>query len=323
MNNHDLKQGQAQKQNLIKLEPLATPITYPAKVIQAIQTYSEYLKNGYSPQEARIKTAIEMTMTRDEVNELLVNSEYFNETILKFLSKADISHEQYQKMQRVTQRVIEHLRQDGLSDKKIKPWVGKLIQRITKEYDYRKNITLKHWNLQWASHIGYKNNTPQESRKQRKRIKKQSFSYGPVPSDPDIKLPGNITDVQEQLDQITTNLSNLPRINPDSMGLIKEKLKKEIAELAKVLLTIDVLANNDKEKVQVGTLMNCYAKANERDYPGSGIGGCLYNIVDYCANETMIKNTQQFIEQAKPRIVVQDNGAFHNLSKELANGGND
>jgi len=73
----------------------------------------------------------------------------------------------------------------------------------------------------------------------------------------------------------------------------------------------------------MGVLINCYAKANERDYPGSGVGGCLYNIVDYCATETQIKNTQQLLEKVQPRLVIQDNGAFHNLTRELAEGRKD
>ncbi len=253
MNQHYLKQGKAQKQILIKQEPLTTPLTYPAKAVQAIKKYNGYLLDGYSLQEARLKTAGAMTLTREEVNELLVNSEYFNDATLQFLAVADVNYKQYQaQMQRVIQKAVEELRQDGLLDGAIKFWVGKLIQHITLEFDYQKKITLKHWNIHWASYIGYKNNTLQEPPKKRKRIKKQSFSYATTFSNPGIKLPENIADIQWQLDQTVSILASLPVISSDSMGLIKKKLKKEIIELAKTVLGIGDLQNNDNQEVVNG-----------------------------------------------------------------------
>lgn len=240
-------------QNNLKPGAPKSPLSYPEKAIQAIQKYGDYLKDGYSPQEARIKTAIEMTLTREEVNELLVNSEYLNDTAIQFLAKADINYKQYQaQMQRVVQKAIEELRQDDLSDEEIKSWVNSLIQRITQEYDHRNSITLKHWNMHWTSYIGYKNNTFQESRKKRKRIKKQSFVYQTVFSNPDIKLPKNIADIQWQLDQTVSVLASLPVISPDSIELVKKKLKKETVELAKTILGIDELANNSNQEVTNG-----------------------------------------------------------------------
>ena len=101
--------------------------TYPAKAVQAIKKYHEHLMNGHSLQEARIKTAVEMILTREELNELLVNLDYFNSKTLQFLAKADIPYEVYQKMQRIVQKAVEELRQDGFSDEKIKFWINKLI----------------------------------------------------------------------------------------------------------------------------------------------------------------------------------------------------
>ncbi len=68
----------------------------------------------------------------------------------------------------------------------------------------------------------------------------------------------------------------------------------------------------------MGNFHNLPAKANDRDFPGIGIGGFLINLMDYCATETMIRNTQELIQKIQPEIVVQDNSGFALLIREEA-----
>ena len=227
------------KQNLLKTGATKPPLTYPEKVLQAIQKYDDYLETGLSSQEARVKTAVEMTLTREEVNELLVNSEYFNEASLQFLADVDISYEQYQKMQKVVQKAIEELRQAGFSDEKIKPWATKLIVRITQEYNRCDSIILKHWNKHWPNYIGgpiY--NDEKHGAEDKNCIKKRSCSYETLFISPAIKLPVNIVDIQLALHQRMTVLVNLSKFDWDHEEFIKQKIEKEVWRLGRILTRI-------------------------------------------------------------------------------------
>jgi len=64
-------------------------------------------------------------------------------------------------------------------------------------------------------------------------------------------------------------------------------------------------------------LINCYAGANERDFPGYNCGGCLITPIDYAVSPAMIKNTKKWIDIANPNLVILDNGGYALLLREL------
>jgi hypothetical protein len=127
-----------------------------------------------------------------------------------------------------------------------------IIVCITQEYNRRKSITLKHWNMHWATYIGYKNNTLHEPVDKKNCIKKRSFSYGKVFLNPRIKLPKTIVDIQLQLDQRISVLASLSKIGSESIESINQKLEKEVIELAKVLMRIAEITDNSNQEVANG-----------------------------------------------------------------------
>ncbi|MDA3791529.1 MAG: hypothetical protein PF503_23910 [Desulfobacula sp.] len=64
-------------------------------------------------------------------------------------------------------------------------------------------------------------------------------------------------------------------------------------------------------------LMNCYASANERDFPGYNYGGCLITPIDYAVSPAMIKATKKWIGVANPKLMILDNGGYALLFREL------
>jgi hypothetical protein len=219
--------------------------------IKSIYRDTCYSYHGWDDERVYNWLSLAHRIPSEIINDILINIEYLDDDCDAALYSAKLSRWEYYGVMKPVGRVALELRQDGLTDTEIRPWITKLVKGMLDEREKCGRIVLKPWFLEWDALIGYRKKVFKTSAKPSRTPTKKIFSYSSGVTSA-LYGPKTVEEIQEYFYQTIRDLSNLPEIDPNAFEFFRKGLIQAVCDLGKIGVSLKDLEKDHTQEVADG-----------------------------------------------------------------------